>query len=165
MTRTHLVTALLLTGCAFLISLVFNPLSIPSLTEAEQGAKTENQEAQTRDVRYVTLSGRHIRVDIADTPEKREQGLSGRVGLLPDEGMLFVFPQDNVHSFWMKDMYFPIDILWISSEGIIVDMRERVSPETYPTVFTPSIEARYVLELPEGWVETYAVELGDEVRL
>ncbi len=146
--------ALLLTGCAFLISLVYQPLQIPSLIENEESS-----------IRTVELSGRTVRVDIADTPEEKQIGLSGREGLAPDEGMLFIFPEDGIYPFWMKDMRFSIDILWISREGLIVDVKEKVSPETYPAAFIPREEARYVLELPAGWIEEYTVELGDVVEL
>lgn len=113
----------------------------------------------------VELKGRIIRVMLADTPEERERGLSGWEELAEDEGMLFVFPEDGRYAFWMKDMRFSIDILWISREGVVVDMRENVSPESYPTTFTPRTEARYVLELPAGYLEEYNVRPQDAVRL
>ena len=59
---------------------------------------------------------------VADTPEARQQGLSGRAGLGESEGMLFVFPKDGEYAFWMKDMRFSIDILWLSGNGTIVYM-------------------------------------------
>ena len=113
----------------------------------------------------VQLKGLTIRVTVADTPEEREQGLGGWSGLSEDEGMLFVFEKDGKPAFWMKDMKFAIDILWISSEGVVVDIRQDVSPETYPTVFAPRSEARYVLELPAGYTEVHQVRLDDIVRL
>ena len=112
----------------------------------------------------VQLKGRTIRITLADTPEEREQGLGGWSGLSEDEGMLFVFEKDGKPAFWMKDMKFAIDILWISSEGVVVDIQENVSPESYPAAFTPRNEARYVLELPAGYSEEHAVGLGDIVR-
>jgi len=150
-----LTVALLLTAIAFLISLVYKPLSIPSLIEEENGSRA----------RTVVLAERTVFVDIADTPEKRSVGLSGHKELAPDEGMLFVFPEDGMHAFWMKDMSFSIDILWLSRGGLIVDMQQKVAPETYPAAYVPRKEARYVLELPSGWVERYTVELGDAVQL
>lgn len=113
----------------------------------------------------VQIKDHTIRVAIVDTPESRAIGLSGHESLPKGEGMLFVFPEDGLYSFWMKDMRFAIDILWISSEGAIVDLRENISPNTYPASFMPRSEARYVLELPAGAVEEYELELGDIVRL
>ncbi len=147
--------ALILTGCAFIISLVYKPLAIPSLVESEGSAR----------IHTVELRERTVRIDIADTPEKREIGLSSREKLAQGEGMLFVFPEDGLHAFWMKDMRFSIDILWISRAGVVVDLRQKVSPETYPATFVPREEARYVLELPSGWVEEYTVAIGDIVQI
>lgn len=138
-----------------------------------------------RDERVVDVSvgGETVRAIVADTPELRERGLSGRESLAPGEAlgrsplgrttgetatgeaMLFLFPEDGHHSFWMKDMLFSIDIIWISSSSTIVDIHESVSPDSYPTVFTPGSEARYVLELPAGFVASRDVKIGDEIKL
>ncbi|MDP2648937.1 MAG: DUF192 domain-containing protein [bacterium] len=113
----------------------------------------------------VQLKGQTVRVAIADTDSSRARGLGGRENLARDEGMLFVFPESGIYGFWMKDMNFAIDILWLSSDGRIVYMVQNVSPDTYPQDFTPEEEARYVLELPAGWASEYNVEMGDHVRL
>lgn len=117
------------------------------------------------DVRVIGLAGQDIRVTVVSTPEARAKGLGGRSGLAADEGMLFVFETDAKYRFWMKDMLFSIDMLWLSETGEVVDMRESVSPATYPEVFTPNAPARYVLELPAGFAEAYSVKVGDIVRL
>jgi|SRR3989344_1431681 len=153
--KQTLTIALLLAALAFIISLVYKPLAV-SIGESalyEQSSPT------------VELGGQIVRVTIADTSVEREKGLGGREGLARDEGMLFVFPEDGINSFWMKDMTFAIDILWISNSGEIVDIRESVAPESYPEVLTPRREARYVLELSSGWVEEYSLRIGDVVRL
>jgi uncharacterized membrane protein (UPF0127 family) len=79
--------------------------------------------------------------------------------------MLFVFPEDGLYSFWMKDMLISIDILWISADGEIVHIVERVSPESYPEHFVSESPARYVLELPAGYVGSRGISVGDIVRL
>lgn len=119
---------------------------------------------QGQSLRTIELKGQTIRVSVADTESARGQGLSGRAGLAADEGMLFVFPEDGEYAFWMKDMLFPIDILWISADGTVVYMAENVSPDTYPQSFRPNAPARYVLELPAGYAEAHAVEIGDRVE-
>lgn len=113
----------------------------------------------------VTIGGSIVRTVIADSPAERERGLSGRRGLAPDEGMLFVFPQTGRYSFWMKDMLFPIDIVWISETGMIVDIASSVAPETYPSAFTSQGPARYVLELPAGFTTVHHVRIGDYTEL
>ena len=113
----------------------------------------------------VALRGQTVRVSVADTPASRQRGLGGRSGLAPDEGMLFVFPQDGTYGFWMKDMSFSIDILWLSADGAVVYMAQNVSPDTYPQRFGPAEPARYVLELHAGFVIENNVTIGDIVRL
>ncbi len=115
--------------------------------------------------RTVQLSGKTIKVMVADTPELLAKGLGGRTGLAPNEGMLFVFDTEAKHRFWMKDMLFPIDILWLSHTGEVIDIRKSVSPDTYPTVFEPQAPARYVLELPSGFSESNKIKIGDTTAL
>lgn len=104
-------------------------------------------------------------VDIADTPALQARGLSGRSGLAPGTGMLFVFPHDDLHTFWMKDMRFSIDIIWIAADGRVVDILHRVSPDTYPQSFGPDTPSRYVLELDAGVAESLNLNVGDMVEL
>ncbi|MBC8464926.1 MAG: DUF192 domain-containing protein [Parcubacteria group bacterium] len=111
----------------------------------------------------IAIGNTLITADIADTPEKRTLGLSGREALLPDTGMLFVFDKEGNHSIWMKDMHFSIDILWLNDMYEIVHIEKRVSPDTYPTSFTSPIPASYVLEVPAGFTSTHTVRVGDIV--
>jgi len=78
--------------------------------------------------------------------------------------MLFVFPKDGKYAFWMKDMHFPIDIIWLSAEGSVVYMAQNVPPGSFPQTFRPDVLARYVLELPAGYAKEYNVVVGDIVR-
>lgn len=111
----------------------------------------------------IAIGNTLITADIADTPEKRILGLSGREVLLPDTGMLFVFDEEGNHGIWMKDMRFSIDILWLNDMYEIVHIEKRVSPDTYPTSFTSPIPASYILEVPAGFVESYDIWVGDSV--
>lgn len=121
--------------------------------------------AQTDDLRTIHVGGQVIHVSIADTRAMRALGLGGRAGLAYNEGMLFVFPRDDRYSFWMKDMLFPVDILWLAADGRVVYMVQRVDPNTYPKTFTPDATARYVLELPSGYAGKHGVAIGDLVQL
>lgn len=116
---------------------------------------------QQNDVPVVSVGGVDVRVMLADTPQKRTRGLSGSAGLDSDEGMLFIFPKDGIYGFWMKDMHFAIDILWLSSDGTVVHIEENVSPESYPASFDPGKPARYVLELQAGFAKAHNIAAGD----
>ena len=88
------------------------------------------------------------RVKIADTEEERAQGLSGVPSLKKDEGMLFIFPKEGLHAFWMKDMNFALDLVWIDSSWNIASTTKNTTPESFPTFFSPPRPVQYVLEIP-----------------
>jgi uncharacterized protein len=102
-------------------------------------------------------------VTVADTVAERTQGLSGRPRLADNEGMLFVFDEADRYGFWMKDMNFPIDIIWLSEEGFVVDVDEAASPESYPTVFKPDVPARFVLEVHAGFAREHSIRQGSKI--
>ena len=67
-------------------------------------------------------------------------------------------------SFWMKDMLFPIDIIWINDDLNVVSIDGELSPETYPTTFSPSEPVKYVFEAPSGFSKKNSVKIGDKVK-
>lgn len=111
------------------------------------------------------LGGETIVLEVADTNASHTRGLSGRERLAPGAGMLFVFSKDDRYGFWMKDMRFPIDIVWLDSEYRIVDVKESVLPSSYPEVFTPKSPSRYVLELPAGFFREHDLKVGDMLEI
>ncbi len=111
------------------------------------------------------IGGKGIVVDIADDAAKRALGLSGRIALASDAGMLFVFENSGKYGFWMKDMNFPIDIIWIDEAGKIVHIEKSLSPDTYPKVFGQQDTAKYVLEVQSGFSDAQHVKIGDKVTL
>ncbi len=113
----------------------------------------------------VMLDGVNVHVDLATTPAEQEQGLGGRTGLAANQGMLFIFPQDGEYAFWMKDMQFPIDIIWLDHTGTVMYIVPNLAPATYPKAFGPSDPSRYVLEVPAGFVAAHGVNVGDTATL
>ena len=110
----------------------------------------------------VTLKGEKFMVEFADTPAERMQGLSGRDGLGVNEGMLFAFDEPGTHGFWMKDMKFPIDIIWISNNEVIY-VSSNLNPDSYPTIFSPPEPVSQVLEVKAGTILRLNVVEGDKV--
>ncbi len=106
-----------------------------------------------------------IHVIIADTNQKRQVGLGNKATLAAGEGMLFKFDTDGKWRIWMKDMKFGIDILWLSEDGTIVDIRENVYPESYPFVFEPKESARYILEVLAGYSGANGIRKGGKIDL
>lgn len=102
-----------------------------------------------------------VLAEVADTVEARAQGLSGRRELLEGSGMWFVFEEEGEYGFWMKDMRFSIDIIWLDARLRIVDMWENASPDSFPEVVMPKVPARYVLEVPAGFAAAHSLAVGD----
>lgn len=114
---------------------------------------------------WIKINETIIVVDVAQTEFERVQGLSGRPQLTPHEGMLFIEPGPGKPKFWMKDMKFPIDIIWIGSGNAVVDITENFLPESYPATAEPKSDAQYVLEVSAGWARMNKVSIGDIVTI
>lgn len=95
----------------------------------------------------------------------REKGLSGKKEIFPNEGMLFVFNKEEVPKFWMKDMNFPIDIVWIDENKKIVGVEQDISPETYPNTFSPKSKIKYVLEVGANNISNINDLVGSSVLI
>ena len=100
-----------------------------------------------------------------DTPEERTQGLSGKSGLAPDEGELFIFDAPTEIGFWMKDMNFPIDILYLDSDKKVVGLVADLKPETYPNVYMSPQSMRYAVEVTAGVIVRTGIAIGDTVKV
>lgn len=98
---------------------------------------------------------------VANTEAKRVQGLSGVDSLSPNGGMLFDFEVDNTWGIWMKDMKIPLDIIWMNQNKEVVYIVKNADPQlSTNTVFKPRTNARYVVELPAGSVESAGIKTG-----
>lgn len=121
-------------------------------------------ESVARKEAVITFPQGIVHAEVVDTKESRERGLSGRKGLEEHEGMLFDFGQPGRFGFWMKDMLFPIDMIWINSDGIVVHIERNISPDTYqqnpPKTFVNVPPASYVLEIGANESEKYGIYLG-----
>ena len=110
----------------------------------------------------VSIGSTIVFSEIADTDALRETGLSGKISLAYGRGMLFVFEQPGFYQFWMKDMNFPIDIIWIGDDKRVVSVTPNATPESYPETFMPAAPVRYVLEVPAGFSEKNNVRPGEQ---
>lgn len=105
-----------------------------------------------------------IRVELARAPAELELGLMHRTGL--DGGMLFIFPGEGSYGFWMKDMGFPIDIVWISSGHDVLGVSGNVPPCSDPCpLYYPPAPVKYVLEVPSNSSASQGLSPGRKVVL
>ena len=107
-----------------------------------------------------------VGVELADTEALRTQGLMFRESLAWDRGMLFVFEQEDIYGFWMKNTRIPLDMIWIGADKRVVYIRERVQPCVTPVcqMYSPAAKALYVLEVTAGFVARNGIRVGDQVR-
>lgn len=135
-----------------------------SAKESKTSNKTDNNFSQpyqlTLPTSVIKSPRGDIQVFVAKNPTSREHGLSGYPALLPDQGMLFIFPVASTYSFWMKDMNFAIDIIWMNSDRKIVEISENVTPESFPKKFSPSGLVQFVLEVGAKEARKHGFEPG-----
>ncbi len=110
----------------------------------------------------VRVGGVAITVEIADTPALRERGLMHRDSLPANHGMLFVYPDEQVRSFWMRNTKIPLDIAFIDRNGTVVDV-ERMEAQTDENTVSSS-PAMYALEMAAGWFAANGVDVGDRLE-
>jgi hypothetical protein len=123
------------------------------------------QKPSDNEIPSVRIGGTEIPVEVAKTDEERAKGLSGRISLEANKGMLFVFSEPGNYSFWMPDMNFPIDIIWITN-GKVVGIENNVSNEfdpQNPRFYLPPQPVKYVLEVNAGFAEARGIKIGDIV--
>ena len=112
----------------------------------------------------VVVNGQVFNVGVADTSYLQHRGLSGEKSLDTDEGMFFIFQNPGKYGFWMKNMLFPIDIVWIDQNLKIIGIEKNVSPDTYPKTFYPPENVLYVLEISAGRANSSNIKIGDSVN-
>lgn len=108
----------------------------------------------------LTVAGKTVALEIASTDAAREKGLGGRRSMPDDRGMLFVLSKPAATCFWMKDMLFPLDIIWLNTDKQVIYLAPRVSPKTYPKSYCPSAPAKYVIELNSGQAQKLDINPG-----
>jgi len=116
------------------------------------------------DIKFVKIAGQIVKVDLALTQKDQEQGLSGRESLKDNEGMLFIFSKAQKNYFWMKDMNFPIDIIWLDENFRVIYIQKDALPSSYPNVFGPAVDNSYVLEVSSGFSKKNNLKEGDLVE-
>lgn len=119
-----------------------------------------------RQLAQIKINDKVIHVELAQTESQRSQGLSNRESLPRDHGMLFVFDKASIYRFWMKDMKFPLDFIWINGDKV-VDLTENVpapaNNDNLP-LYWPKETVNYVLEVNSGFVAENQIKVGDTVE-
>ncbi|CAN5586457.1 hypothetical protein BH24ACT22_BH24ACT22_07690 [soil metagenome] len=153
-------------------------LASPSSTTVTRTTASQDSDLPTLTINTSDSNEVKVHIEIADDTAERAQGLMYRTGLGVDKGMLFVyedgfiFNEESIRSFWMKNTLIPLSIAFIDSEGRIVDIqkmepvgREQTVSDTELPRYVSAEPARYALEVNQGFFEQHGVEVGDTVEL
>lgn len=119
-----------------------------------------------RFIKVFLPDGKSVTAELAVSDEERARGLMFRKKILSDQGMLFVFEREDVHSFWMKNTLVALDMLWLDSEKRVVYIAADVPPCTADPCpsYGPDRPARYVLELASGRAAASGIKVGDRLQ-
>ncbi|MBI4359047.1 MAG: DUF192 domain-containing protein [Candidatus Nealsonbacteria bacterium] len=115
----------------------------------------------------VCFRGTCFSIELARTAAEQAKGLMFRKELGQDQGLLFVFDQEKILPFWMKNTLIPLDIIWINREQKVVFIEEMARPcvqDPCPLI-DPKTEARYVWEIPGGRARAVGLKVGDQLEL
>ena len=113
----------------------------------------------------VQLVNRTYHLEVADTPQKRTKGLSYRVSVAQDGGMLFTYANAQPRRcFWMQDMGVNLDMIWLDSDKKVVHIEHDVSPKSFPKQYCPDQSAQYVVELYTGQAYESDTKLGTQAH-
>jgi uncharacterized protein len=127
--------------------------------------KVLSREMAELKITELEINGIKIEAEVADTFLSRMRGLSGRKNLAENKGMFFIFGDSSARSFWMKDMNFPIDIIWINGDKVVGFAENAPVPDEkgIPSFRSPEAVNK-VLELPAGSVKRIGIKIGDEIK-
>jgi uncharacterized membrane protein (UPF0127 family) len=111
-------------------------------------------------IETVKIGNSEFRSEVVSSDAKIQKGLGGRSGLYDSCAMLFKFPRAGTYSFWMKDMRFPLDIIWIL-DGKIVHIEKNIS-EKFSGTLSPQVDADSVLEINAGIADKIGIKISDK---
>ncbi len=114
--------------------------------------------------RRVCINQVCIKAELALTHSEQERGLMYRRSLAKNCGMLFIFREDNFYSFWMKNVRFPLDMIWINQDKVVVDITNSapICSDSCESIM-PREKVRYVLEISSGFTLSHRIHIGDKV--
>ena len=157
---------------AVLIALIFVVFSIYSPKSERAGGNKASSSVNKapsfrKDGQVKILTGSvplEVDVEIADNDDTRQRGLMYRYNMEEFQGMFFVFPYEDYRSFWMKNTYLSLDIIYINANNEIVSIQKYTQPKS--TYSLPSEKpAKYVLEVNAGFTDKYQIKPGDKIEL
>jgi hypothetical protein len=115
-------------------------------------------------VTFPEASNASVEVEIAENDHDRQRGLMYRKAMPQDKGMIFLFAEKDIHSFWMHNTCIPLDMLYLDADGLIVGIEEN-TPTMSDETFDVGCPSQYVLEVNAGWTRAHGVFAGQRVKI
>jgi uncharacterized membrane protein (UPF0127 family) len=141
----NLSTTLIISGVVLIVGFTFLTVFLPMITRP-----------QTK----LWLGDGIYNIKIASTEASRTKGLSGQTDLASDQALLMVFPKEDYWGIWMKDMNFPIDIVWLNKAKQVIYIVKNAPIDDQTTIYQPKSPALYVVELPAGTTTSESISLN-----
>ncbi len=118
----------------------------------------------------VRFPGVQFGVEVARTVAQRARGLMFRKSMPQDQGMLFVFDDEVIRNFWMKNTLIPLDMIFVDKDGKVVSVRENVQPcrekdSSFCSTYSSVSPARYVLEINAGLAQFHHIQAGSRMDI
>lgn len=137
------------------------------LTKKKKGKKQLDSAGSSTDVRantLLSLSSEQVKMDALTTKQEQMKGYTNRKRPADDHGFLYVLDKPSRYAYWMKNMLFTTDVVWLDETFKVIDLKASITPETYPDqIFEPIQPASYMLEFPDGFITRNRVTIGDTV--
>ncbi len=107
------------------------------------------------------INGFSFQVEIAQTIQEKTKGLSEREEIQEGQGMFFIFKKAGYHPFYMRNMKFDLDIIWLDENFKVTEITNNISSNSYPKIFKSLNPIKYVLEVKAGWSKRHQIKEGD----
>lgn len=143
-------------------------LATKSYGAEDSSAMTEPHDLRSFNQTILTIERKHLVAYLATSSEQKSLGLSVMDNLTEDHTMLFVYGNEGQHPFWMKDMKFPIDIMWIDSNQRVVHIERSLAPcdpNKNCTIYSPEVDSLYVLETVANYTVKYDINIGTPISI
>jgi len=126
-------------------------------------ASNDPQEKINFETADIKIASHKLKVELATSAKQHDRGLSYREKIDPETGMLFIFNRAEKPGFWMKEMNFPLDIIWLDTNRNVVYLHKNLSPDTYPQIFQSPLPIKYVLEIKAGEADKLNIKIGSHL--
>lgn len=139
-------------------------LTLIKVKKGEKTATTSEQSLSEAGDGTRSLGTEAVKMDTLETKQEQMKGYTNRKRPPDNHGFLYVLDKPSRYAYWMKNMLFSTDVVWLSADFRVVDLKAAIAPETYPDqIFEPVQPASYMLEFADGFIPRHGIEIGDVI--